>query len=194
MGCILDTLAKRGEAVNLSAQAASPAAARVHIAKVGGYGESEHDTATPVDALGSASSDASAQDEGAGVDVMNLDATLFDQKVRELAQSAGHAYNFKTAREAGLVKSVDPELVAGIQHLQKNAGFLNRLVRKTNERLARAGKPPIGSARGSTSGEISDDNGLISDGADVAACDKSAVIAALAGQVAARLRLMGRAK
>jgi hypothetical protein len=149
MGVLLENLVKRGEAVNVSPQAIPAAAAREVFSKAGGYGEQGHDTAPEQDALGSASGDVSTQDEGEGVDEVNLDATLLDEKVRELVQSAGAKYDFKAARTAGLMKRVDPELLGAAQRLQNNASLVNEVVRRTNLRRARQGKPPIGSASGS---------------------------------------------
>src|SRR6266567_3993060 len=143
MGVLLDNLAKRGEAVNISGQAVAADRARETVAKANGIKKdiypTGNDTFTPVDALGSASGDLSNQDEEPGVDTINLDATLFDQKVRELVQSAAGqgAYGYKAAKAAGLIKTVNHDLVAAVQRVQKNAGFLNRLVALTNARKAK---------------------------------------------------------
>ena len=80
-------------------------------------------------------------------------------------------------------RALDEDTVEQLQaaeRLRKNAGFINRLVAKTNLRRAKQGKPPIGSASGSESGDVSK------------AVDRNAVIKALAGHIAERLRLVGR--
>jgi hypothetical protein len=137
MGVIFDTLAKSDSNVrNCTEQAPTEAMTKAYRKAAYPTG---HDTTTE----GSVPGDSSAEDPG--VDEINLDSTLFDQKVRELVQGAGAKYNYKAARAAGLVKSVDPELLGAVQRVQKRAPLLNEVVRRTNLRRAKEGKEPIGS-------------------------------------------------
>ena len=158
-----------------------------------------HDTADSVSALGSMSGDTSQQDQDdATMDTVMVDATLFDEKARQLVQSAGAAYSYKAAIKTGLAKRIDPELLATVQYLEKHAALLNKAVRITNARLAKQGKPPLGSGSGSQSGSASGSasGSVSSDGrasGDLSKVDRNVVIRALAGQIADRLRLMGRA-
>jgi hypothetical protein len=143
MGVIFDTLAKSDSNVrNCTEQAPTEAMTKAYRKSAYPTG---HDTTTEMtSAEGTMSGDASAQDqdEGEGVNEVNLDATLLDQKVRELVQSAGAKYNYKAARAAGMAKRADPELLAAAQRLEKNAALLNRAVELTNLRKSRLAKRP----------------------------------------------------
>jgi hypothetical protein len=158
MGIILDTLAKRGEATNCSAQASTPQGAREFMKAAHPMVKTEPDVfargndqpTTVTSATGSVSGDVSQQDEGTDVDVLVPLEDTFSQKVRELVTSAGQ-YNAGYKQHPPATK-VDRRLVQAVDNLAKNAGFLNRLVTKTNARRAAQGKPPIGSASGSVTG------------------------------------------
>lgn len=203
MGVLLDNLAKRGEATNCSSAAAPPTTAREFMKAsypmVKDVYPTGNDTFKPVDALGGMSGDASQQDKDDGtVDNVMVDATTFDAKVRELVTNAGGQYNFKAAAKAGLAKRIDPDLLATVQYLQKHSTLLNKAVRITNARLAKQGRPPLGSRSGSQSGSASGSaSGSVSGNVssmsgELSKVDRNVVIRALAGQIAERLQLMGR--
>ncbi len=158
MGIILDTLRKTDPSVqDCTAATINPTAARSHVAKtVGGYGESGHDTAPEIDTLGGMEGDASQQDKDDAQLGVLVDATKFDEKVRQLVESAGAQYNFKTAQAQGLAKRLDPELLGAVQRLQKNAPLLNRVVALTEARKAKRGSPS-GSQSGNFGGGTSSD-------------------------------------
>jgi hypothetical protein len=188
MGALLEQLVKLGEATNVSHQSIPAAAAREIFSKTvatrDGYGGTVP-APKETNALGSASGDVSAQDEEPGVDEINLDATLFDQKVRELVQGAGGKYNYRAAKAAGMVKRADPLLLEAAERLEKNAALLNRAIALTNERLAR--KRTMQTQPGSSSSSTS-----VSASGSISGSTSGEVSKAITGDVAARLRLMGR--
>ncbi|HEX6822289.1 MAG TPA: hypothetical protein VF123_09560 [Candidatus Sulfotelmatobacter sp.] len=209
-------LIKRGEVIDSTRTTASPATARavmkdwhpnVPLAKATDAYATGHDTPTRVDALGCMSGDTSQQDQDdSKMDEVLLDATLFDEKVRQLVQGAAvyrDGYQ-QSARAQGLIKRVNPEVVAAVKRLQQAAPLLNRAVALTKARLAEQGRSgsasasASGSASGSQAGsytrhargETSTDGSA--SGSASGEVSKSVVIKALAGQIADRLRLMGR--
>ncbi len=162
-----------------------------------------NDTFKPVGALGSASGDASEQDE-------TKDATLdipvestFDSHVRNLVQQAGGQYVVPKS-----AMRVDTQLVRAAANVTANAAFLNKLVAKTLARKAKAGSASgaasgRGSGSGSVSGAVSSMGGSVhgygsdSDStADEAAreleYDEGEIIQAVRGNVDSALRMMKR--
>lgn len=71
-------------------------------------------------------------------DVVVLDP--FEQRVKELVESAGGHYNFKAAVGAGLIKRVDPELLAAMGRLEKAAPLLNKAVAMARARQRTKGQ------------------------------------------------------
>lgn len=149
-----------------------------------------HDSTTPTpSAAGGVSSDLGDDPEQTGI---FLDANLFDEKVRTLVEQAGGCYNFKAAVGAGLIKRVDPELLAAIGRLEKAAPLLNRAVEMAErrrygnaalERVTHHDRTPAsiaGSSSGSASGSVS---GQVS---------KAMIERAMQGHQEDALALMGR--
>jgi hypothetical protein len=203
MGIIFDTLAKSDSSVhNCTEQAPSQAMTKAYRKAAYPTG---HDTTTEVtSAEGTMEGDASQQDkDDAHLGEIMVPATLFDQKVQELVEGAGAAYSVKAAEANGLMKRADPELIASIQRLEKNAPLLNRAMELTNQRLSkrqtqRTRWHSTGSVSGSVSGATSDTaatGGVSEDGSasgDVSEVTRQDVIKSLAGNIAARLKIMGR--
>lgn len=89
-----------------------------------------------------------------------MDASLLDQKVRELITASGANFNFKRAMENGTLIKVDDELLAALERLQKAAPLLNKAVgisvrrqygEETIERLFKS-RNTTGGASGAASG------------------------------------------
>jgi hypothetical protein len=82
-----------------------------------------------------------------------IDATLLDQKVRELIIAAGGNYSFKRAVEEGRMIKVDDEFMDAMLRLEAAAPLLQRAVELSMQRSNRMCKIG-GSASGSASGSI----------------------------------------
>jgi hypothetical protein len=144
MGVILDSLSKADSNMhNCTAQSPSDALTKAY--RKAAYPTGNDTTTEVTSAEGTLSGDASNQDKDDAELGVLVDASTFDEKVRLLVEGAGQKYNFKAAAKWGLAKRIDPELLGAVQRLQKNAGLLNEVIRRTNLRRAWQGKKPLGS-------------------------------------------------
>lgn len=144
-----------------------------------------HDTAPAASAGGEVSGDVTTE----GTEEIYLDANLFDQHVRELVTQAGGTYSFKGAVGSGLMKRVDPELLAAIGRLEKAAPLLNKAVQLARQRAKdSASGSSSGSASGSASGSGSETGSESGSASGSMSGDLSKFIA---GDQDAGLRFMG---
>jgi hypothetical protein len=133
-----------------------------------------------------------------------IDASLLDQHVRELTQSAGGSYDFKRAVENGqgrMVK-IEDDLMDAMLRLEQAAPLLHRAMALAAQRERRMRKVTVsplaqllGKAGGSASGSVSgSESGSVSgDASSSASGSKSGEMSKfMAGDQDAGLRLMGR--
>ena len=142
------------------------------------------------------------------------DASLLDEKVRQLIQSAGANYNITRAVENGTLQKIEAtdipdELYDAMQRLEKAAPIINAAVAHMNRRAAH-GSPlarllmgkaaaagsrsgsPSGSSSGSASGSQSGSTSGSESGSTSGEFSKTMVIRAMQGHVDDALRFMGR--